>query len=146
MSCEVKIMHCAYNTTASHRTKRLLDSRSRIISMYLSNLSHQIIYLKFQQQPFFFFWKIKDSWWEMMIIICHMNHNLLDKLPHIISDNLSMFFYFLFFIYEYDSSMFGSVYSLIFNIHLFLWKDRSYSRFFVFLLIRNILEKYFFFG
>ena len=23
--------------------------------MYLSNLSHQIIYLKFQQQPFFFF-------------------------------------------------------------------------------------------
>ena len=55
-----------------------------------------------------------------MIIICHMNHNLLDKLPHIISDNLSMFFYFLFFIYEYDSSMFGSVYSLIFNIHLFL--------------------------
>ena len=40
-----------------------------------------------------------------MIIICHMNHNLLDKLPHIISDNLSMFFYFLFFIYEYDSSM-----------------------------------------
>ena len=82
----------------------------------------------------------------MMIIICHMNHNLLDKLPHIISDNLSMFFYFLFFIYEYDSSMFGSVYSLIFNIHLFLWKDRSYSRFFVFFLIRNILEKYFFFG
>ena len=27
--------------------------------MYLSNLSHQIIYLKFQQQPFFFFGKLK---------------------------------------------------------------------------------------
>ena len=36
-----------------------------IISMYLANLSHQIIYLKFQK-PFFFFVKLKihgGKWW-----------------------------------------------------------------------------------
>ena len=69
-----------------------------IISMYLANLSHQIIYLKFQK-PFFFFWKIKDSRWEMMIIMCHVNHNLLDKLPYIISDDSSMFFFFFWWIW-----------------------------------------------
>ena len=56
----------------------------------------------------------------MMIIIPHVNHNIFDKLPHIIS---------------YDSSTFGSVY--------FYEKDRPYSRFLAFLLIRNTLEKYF---
>ena len=30
----------------------------------------------------------------MMIIMCHVNHNLLDKLPYIISDDSSMFFFF----------------------------------------------------
>ena len=131
MWSENSALHIQYYCIPSHeKTFGLWES---IISMYLANLSHQIIYLKFQQpfSFFFFFWKIKDSWWEMMIIICHMNHNLLDKLPHIISDNSSMFFYFMFLFYEYDSSMFGSVYSLIFNIHLFLWKVLSFLCFFV---------------
>ena len=74
-----------------------------IISMYLANLSHQIIYLKFQK-PFFFSVKLKihgGKWWLLCatwITIYLISYPI--SYPMI---RLCFFFFFD----EYDSSMFG---------------------------------------
>ena len=65
MWSENSALHIQYYCIPSHeKTFGLWDS---IISMYLANLSHQIIYLKFQQPfSFFFLGKLKihgGKWW-----------------------------------------------------------------------------------
>ena len=95
--------------------------------MYLANLSHQIIYLKFQQP--FFFWKINDSWWEIWWLLCASWITI-----YLISYPISYPMIrprLVVFIHSYLISTY------------FYEKDWSYSCFLAFLLIRNILEKYF---
>ena len=142
MWSENSALHIQYYCIPSHeKTFGLWES---IISMYLANLSHQIIYLKFQQPfSFFFFGKLKihgGKWWLLYatwITIYLISYPI--SYPIIRPCFFILCFYFMNMI---RLCLVVFIRSYLISTYFY----EKYSRFFVFLLIRNILEKYFFFG
>ena len=97
-----------------------------IISMYLANLSHQIIYLKFQK-PFFFFVKLKihgGKWW--LLCATWITIYLISYPISYLMIRLCFFFFFwlIWFVYVWGSfyctpSFFwGTVPTLIWTFHI----------------------------
>ena len=119
-------MYCAYSTTASHHTKRLLDFRS--LSFTCIQLISLIKLFTLNVNYLFFLEKLKDSWWIMIII--HLICPCLVVFLH--SYLISTYFYendmsySLFLCFFVDQKQFGKLLCIIYHCNFTNKVTRKY--------------------